>query len=167
MQKWPYDHDLRFVVSLFRQSYRPMFNSQYYDKNPDVGALVSYGQIYFLVNSDCGSITDLENVNIEYSSGTFVYSTATFTCDTGYQLQGDNSTTCLSSGSWSEYDANCTIIGNKYTFFRWRLVWLTDCLCNCREHPEKKYEGHTFNNFRNWFQVARISVFIFLGDWDL
>ena len=35
-------------------------------------------------------------------------STATYTCDSGYQLSGDQSRTCLSTGVWSGQEPTCT-----------------------------------------------------------
>lgn len=61
---------------------------------------------------DCGKVGELRNGNITYTSGTIVNSTATFTCDKGYTLFGNNSTVCQLTGNWSDYNVNCTTTGN-------------------------------------------------------
>ena len=35
-------------------------------------------------------------------------STATYTCDKGYELIGDRTRTCLNTGEWSGQEPNCT-----------------------------------------------------------
>ena len=48
---------------------------------------------------ECPNLDDLENGNVDYQ--TQEGSTATYTCDSGYQLTGDSTRICQSDGTWS------------------------------------------------------------------
>ena len=51
-----------------------------------------------------------EGLSVSYSSNTKPYnSTATYSCEDGYNLVGDAVRTCLSSGNWSGYSPYCQI----------------------------------------------------------
>ena len=51
-----------------------------------------------------------EGLSVSYSSNTKPYnSTATYSCEAGYNLVGDAVRTCLSSGNWSGYSPYCQI----------------------------------------------------------
>ena len=51
-----------------------------------------------------------EGLSVSYSSNTKPYnSTATYSCEDGYNLVGDAVRTCLSSGIWSGYSPYCQI----------------------------------------------------------
>ena len=56
---------------------------------------------------DCGDIGDPQNGVVLFSSTTY-NSVANFSCNTGYNLTGDTSRTCLSTGVWSGSEPNCT-----------------------------------------------------------
>ena len=56
---------------------------------------------------DCGDLTDPENGAVSVS-GTTYNSVATYSCDTGYVLMGDDMTTCLDTGLWSGDQPTCT-----------------------------------------------------------
>ncbi len=50
----------------------------------------------------------LINGNVSYTDSTLGLDTvATYTCDTGYTLMGDNTTTCGMDGNWSASATNC------------------------------------------------------------
>ena len=53
--------------------------------------------IYFIV---CDDLSNPANGSVN-TVGTFVNDSATFFCDNGYDLIGDGTITCQSSGSWS------------------------------------------------------------------
>ena len=42
-------------------------------------------------------------------------STATYTCDSGYRLIGDQTRTCLSTGMWSGQETTCESMHLLYT----------------------------------------------------
>ncbi len=48
---------------------------------------------------DCGSLTDPSNGAVDTSSGTTFMMTATYTCNTGYNIVGSESRTCGASGT--------------------------------------------------------------------
>ena len=56
---------------------------------------------------DCGSLPAPDNGQVNVSATTF-NSTATYSCDAGYELNGNQSRTCLFSGNWSGNEPSCT-----------------------------------------------------------
>ncbi|XP_019647923.1 PREDICTED: LOW QUALITY PROTEIN: sushi, von Willebrand factor type A, EGF and pentraxin domain-containing protein 1-like [Branchiostoma belcheri] len=55
----------------------------------------------------CSAVQDPLNGHV---TGSNVFgSTATYTCDVGYLLSGDSTSTCLSTGSWSSQAPQCTL----------------------------------------------------------
>ena len=56
---------------------------------------------------DCSSLTAPENGLVNVPT-TIFNSTATYSCNDGYNLVGDTTRTCLASGNWSGDDPNCT-----------------------------------------------------------
>ena len=64
---------------------------------------------HFIVISviDCGVLGDPTNGEVLLSSTTF-NSAATYSCNTGYTLTGDDMRTCLQTGLWSGSEPMCT-----------------------------------------------------------
>ena len=63
---------------------------------------------YHLFTVVCLSLPSLTNGVISYSDQTLGLNTvATYTCDTGYILNGDTTRTCGSDGVWSGFSPNC------------------------------------------------------------
>ena len=60
-----------------------------------------------LIVVDCGSLTDPANGQVDLTSGTTFGQTATYTCNTGYNLVGDSTRTCQTAGVWSESAPTC------------------------------------------------------------
>ena len=56
---------------------------------------------------DCGSLTDPANGQVDLTSGTTFGQTATYSCNTGYNLVGDSTRTCQATGVWSESAPTC------------------------------------------------------------
>ena len=56
---------------------------------------------------DCGSLTDPANGQVTLIAGTTFGKTATYSCNTGYNLVGDSIRTCQSSGNWSGSAPTC------------------------------------------------------------
>ena len=50
---------------------------------------------------DCRSLNDPANGSVTYTSGTTFGQTATYSCETGYNLVGDSTRTCQATGNWS------------------------------------------------------------------
>ena len=56
---------------------------------------------------DCGTLIDPDNGEVLVSSTTYT-SVATYSCNTGYILEGENTRTCQESGLWSGSEPSCT-----------------------------------------------------------
>ena len=56
---------------------------------------------------DCGSLDDPTNGAVNTSSGTTFMMNATYTCNTGYNLNGTNTRTCQATGDWSGSKPTC------------------------------------------------------------
>ena len=56
---------------------------------------------------DCGTLTDPDNGQVDHTAGTTFGQTATYSCNTGYNLVGDSSRTCHSKGNWSGSAPTC------------------------------------------------------------
>ena len=56
---------------------------------------------------DCGNLTYPVNGSVTHTSGTTFEQTATYTCNTGYNLVGDSTRTCHATGNWSGSAPTC------------------------------------------------------------
>ena len=56
---------------------------------------------------DCPSLTDPANGSVTHTSGTTFGQTATYSCNTGYNLVGDSIRTCQATGEWSGSAPTC------------------------------------------------------------
>ena len=65
-----------------------------------------------LIVVDCGNLTDPANGSFTLTSGTTFGQTATYSCDTGYNLVGDGIRTCQATGNWSESEPTCQSMYN-------------------------------------------------------
>ena len=50
---------------------------------------------------DCGSLTDPANGQVDHTAGTTLGQTATYSCNTRYNLVGNSTRTCQATGNWS------------------------------------------------------------------
>ena len=57
--------------------------------------------IFLILTVDCGTLTDPGNGSVDHTVGTTLEQTATYSCDTGYNLVGDSNRTCQATGNWS------------------------------------------------------------------
>ena len=55
---------------------------------------------------DCDTLSDPANGQVS-TSGTTFGETATYSCNTGYNLVGDNTRTCQADGMWSGSAPTC------------------------------------------------------------
>ena len=79
----------------------------------------------------CPPLTDPENGTINCSlgdDGVLSYEdTCSFTCNTGYELTGSDTRTCLSNGNWSGSDDVCrrgTAIAMYWLYFVYVHVYM-------------------------------------------
>ena len=56
---------------------------------------------------DCGTLTKPANGQVSHTGGTTFGQTATYSCNTGYELVGDNTRMCQATGVWSENAPIC------------------------------------------------------------
>ena len=56
---------------------------------------------------DCGNLTNPANGQVSHTAGTTFGQTATYSCNTGYNLVGDNTRTCEAGGMWSGSEPTC------------------------------------------------------------
>ena len=63
--------------------------------------------MFLILTVDCGNLTDPANGNVTHTTGTDVGQTATYRCDTGYNLVGDRTRTCQARGNWSGNAPTC------------------------------------------------------------
>ena len=56
---------------------------------------------------DCGNLTDPANGSVTHTSGTTFGETATYSCNTGYNLTRDSTRTCQATGQWSGNAPTC------------------------------------------------------------
>ena len=61
----------------------------------------------FLTAVDCGSLPDPANGRVDHTAGTSFRQTATYSCNTGYDLVGDSTRTCQAAGNWSGSTPTC------------------------------------------------------------
>ncbi len=80
----------------------------------------------------CEALPGIANGQVELS-GTFVSATATYTCDSGYILEGGSRRRCQNNGKWTGTEPSC----------RSKPLWC--CICN-----------QTFTNFAVHFYSCRL-----------
>ena len=56
---------------------------------------------------DCSTLTNPANGQVSHTAGTTFGQTATYSCDTGYILVGNNTRTCQAGGAWSGNEPIC------------------------------------------------------------
>ena len=60
-----------------------------------------------LIVVDCGNLTDPAQGEVNHTAGTTFRQTATYSCNTGYNLVGDSTRTCQATGVWSGSAPTC------------------------------------------------------------
>ena len=72
----------------------------------DTHIILTSSHLHFTTAVDCGQLPAPENGLIDGNLTTF-NNTASYSCDTGYELVGDQTRTCLASGNWSGSQPSC------------------------------------------------------------
>ena len=60
-----------------------------------------------ILTVDCGNLADPTNGSVHHTTGTTIGQTATYSCNTGYNLVGDSTRTCQASRNWSGSVPTC------------------------------------------------------------
>ena len=90
----------------------------------------SHVAAHSVIVSDCGSLPEPENGNVQYSSSTTYGSRASYTCDPQYAVVGVKELVCTENGIWSGTFLGCRINGNYdvlYFFKHMLLFFLFFC----------------------------------------
>ncbi|XP_052796464.1 sushi, von Willebrand factor type A, EGF and pentraxin domain-containing protein 1-like [Mya arenaria] len=74
-----------------------------------VDLLNSY-KVFVISYTDCGAAPDIDHGNVSSVETTYLF-VATYTCETGYNIRGDNIIHCMSNGNWSSVMATCSPVG--------------------------------------------------------
>ena len=61
----------------------------------------------FMTAVNCGTLSNPANGQVSHNAGTTYGQTATYNCNTGYDLMGSSTRTCQSTRRWSESAPNC------------------------------------------------------------
>ena len=70
--------------------------------------LLNYLHIFLILSAvDCGNLTDPSNGQVTLTAGTTFQQTATYSCNTGYNLVGNSTHTCQATGNWSGSAPTC------------------------------------------------------------
>ena len=79
---------------------------------------------------DCSTLTRPANGQVSHTAGTTFGQTATYSCDTGFNLVGNSIRTCEATGLWSGSTPTC-----QGTF-----MWILEasiCLCKLEDRGHK------------------------------
>ena len=57
---------------------------------------------------NCSTLADPDNGQVNQTTGTTFGQTATYSCDAGYNLEGDTTRMCQATGMWSRSEPTCT-----------------------------------------------------------
>ena len=83
-----------------------------------------YSSIVVYLPVDCGILSSISFGSVNTGGFTTDGTTATYFCDTGYNMTGTNTRTCDSSGSWDGSEPSCNIVGKKVIAFGTQLIVL-------------------------------------------
>ena len=71
-------------------------------------AYMCYYDIFLLLTAvDCGTLNNPANGQVSHTGRTTYRQTATYSCDTGYNLVGVSTRTCQATGAWSGSVPTC------------------------------------------------------------
>ena len=72
---------------------------------------------FFFTDMNCSTLTDPSNGQVSYTAGTTFRQTATYSCNAGYNLVGDSTRICHTTGRWSGSAPTCQgmlLLGFEY-----------------------------------------------------
>ena len=74
----------------------------------DVKSEIFSTMLFSSIVRDCQSLPNITNGAVDLSGGTTFSSVATYSCDGGYELQGDPVRMCSESAVWNGTEPTCT-----------------------------------------------------------
>ena len=75
---------------------------------PKIMQSVMNTNIFYLSTAvNCGTLSNLANGRVSHTAGTTFGQTATYSCNTGYNLVGNSTQTCQATGVWSGSAPTC------------------------------------------------------------
>ena len=72
--------------------------------------------VLLLTVVNCGILANPANGQVTHTGGTTFGQTATYSCNTGYNLVGDNTRTCQATGVWSGNTPTCQGVLLSYMY---------------------------------------------------
>ena len=81
----------------------------------------AHNVLILLASVDCGTLTNVANGQVNYTTGTTLGQTATYSCNPGYNLVGGGTRTCQATGVWSGSAPTC------------QGMLLPTCMCSCAQ----------------------------------
>ena len=97
-----------------------------------------YHDIFLLLTAvNCGTLNNPANGQVSHTGRTTYRQTATYSCDTGYNLVGDSTRTCQATRVWSGSEPTCqSVLLLKLEYYllvldmytqNLKLCWSTGC----------------------------------------
>ena len=82
-----------------------------------------------LTAMNCDNLTDPNNGQVNHTAGTTLGQTATYSCNTGYNLVGGSIRICLATG-WSRSAPTCQ--GMLFMHGQWGKQLVNFSICSCK-----------------------------------
>ena len=76
---------------------------------------------------ECGALTNPTNGQVSHPNRTTEGQTATYSCNTGYNLEGDSIRTCQATGVWSGSEPTCQSKHMSSSLFQMCFGIITSC----------------------------------------
>ena len=74
---------------------------------PIMQPVMNTNMFYLSTAVNCGTLSNPDNGQVTHTAGTTFGQTATYSCNTGYNLVGVNTRTCQATGVWSGSSPTC------------------------------------------------------------
>ena len=84
--------------------------------------------LYFLSNAECPDLTDPVN-GMVVMAGNSVGNTATYSCNSGFELVGAQTVTCQADEMWSDPPPTCEPIGMKSPLYCRMIIMAVTDVC--------------------------------------
>ena len=78
------------------------------EKNREDNSMQLHALLFSPTVLDCSTLPNITNGAVDLSEGTTFPSMAVYSCDAGYEMQGDPVRMCNASGVWNGTEPTCT-----------------------------------------------------------